>query len=156
MKILNCLIHEGHLTAKSDIYSFGVVLLEMLSGRRAIDKNRPTGEHILVDWAKPYLSNKRRILHVLDTRIEGQYSLGEAFKAATIALQCLSSDAKFRPTMGEVVLALEDLQNRRGNNPNTKIQVISNKDHNSEKGSTEKTNNAKASYPRPSASLLFS
>ncbi|KAG0466562.1 hypothetical protein HPP92_018142 [Vanilla planifolia] len=51
----------GHLTAKSDIYSFGVVLLEMLSGRRALDKNRPSGEHNLVEWAKPYLTNKRRI-----------------------------------------------------------------------------------------------
>ncbi|KAI5016786.1 hypothetical protein ZWY2020_014005 [Hordeum vulgare] len=37
----------GHLTTKSDVYSFGVVLLEMLSGRRAVDKNRPTGEHNL-------------------------------------------------------------------------------------------------------------
>ncbi|KAE8678912.1 Protein kinase APK1A [Hibiscus syriacus] len=51
----------GHLTAKSDVYSFGVVLLEMLSGRRAVDKNRPSGEHNLVDWAKPYLANKRKI-----------------------------------------------------------------------------------------------
>lgn len=152
MKILNCLIHEGHLTTKSDIYSFGVVILEMLSGRRAIDKNRPSGEHILVDWAKPYLSNKRRILHVLDTRIEGQYSLGEAFKAATIALQCLSTDAKFRPTMDEVVLALEDLQNSRGNESSSRAEPNTN----SGKGSTEKTNNAKASYPRPSTSLLFS
>ncbi|KAG6595326.1 Receptor-like cytoplasmic kinase 176, partial [Cucurbita argyrosperma subsp. sororia] len=51
----------GHLTVRSDVYSFGVVLLEMLSGRRAIDKNRPTGEHNLVDWAKPYLVNKHKI-----------------------------------------------------------------------------------------------
>ncbi|RYR70237.1 hypothetical protein Ahy_A03g016744 isoform A [Arachis hypogaea] len=37
----------GHLTAKSDVFSFGVVLLEMLSGRRAVDKNRPSGQHNL-------------------------------------------------------------------------------------------------------------
>ncbi|KAE8727686.1 Serine/threonine-protein kinase BIK1 [Hibiscus syriacus] len=52
----------GHLSAKSDVYSFGVVLLEMLSGRRAVDKNRPSREHNLVDWAKPYLANKRKML----------------------------------------------------------------------------------------------
>ncbi|KAK1322512.1 hypothetical protein QJS10_CPA03g01635 [Acorus calamus] len=70
----------GHLTAKSDVYSFGVVLLEMLSGRRAVDKNRPSGEHNLVEWARPYLNNKRKIFRILDTRLEGQYSLNGAQK----------------------------------------------------------------------------
>ncbi|XVF08098.1 hypothetical protein REPUB_Repub06bG0196600 [Reevesia pubescens] len=106
----------GHLTAKSDIYSFGVVLLEMLSGRRAIDKNMPTGEHNLVEWAKPYLINKRRIFRVLDTRLQGQYSMNQAQKAANLALQCLAVEPKFRPSMDEVVTALEQLQ-ERGNIP---------------------------------------
>ncbi|EMS62888.1 Protein kinase APK1A, chloroplastic [Triticum urartu] len=61
----------GHLTAKSDVYSFGVVLLEMLSGRRALDKNRPSGEHNLVEWARPYLTSKRRVFHILDARLGG-------------------------------------------------------------------------------------
>ncbi|KAK1351761.1 hypothetical protein POM88_054044 [Heracleum sosnowskyi] len=59
----------GHLTTKSDVYSFGVVLLEMLTGRRVIDKNRPTGEHNLIPWAKHYLTSKRKILYVMDVRI---------------------------------------------------------------------------------------
>lgn len=100
----------GHLTARSDVYSFGVVLLEMLSGRRAVDKNRPSGEHNLVEWAKPYLANKRKIFRILDNRLEGQYSLEGAHKASNLALRCLSTEAKFRPTMTEVVTALEQLQ----------------------------------------------
>ncbi|KAJ0979512.1 hypothetical protein J5N97_014986 [Dioscorea zingiberensis] len=112
----------GHLTSKSDVYSFGVVLLEMLSGRRAVDKNRPSGEHNLVEWAKPYLTSKRRFFRVLDSRLEGQYSMGGAQKAAALALQCLSSDARFRPSMDEVVSALEQLQNTKkaatANTPN--------------------------------------
>ncbi|XP_072975456.1 receptor-like cytoplasmic kinase 176 isoform X2 [Typha angustifolia] len=100
----------GHLTAKSDVYSFGVVLLEMLSGRRAVDKNRPHGEHNLVEWARPYITHKRKIFRVLDTRLEGQYSLGGAQKVASLAVQCLSIDAKLRPNMDEVVSALEQLQ----------------------------------------------
>ncbi|KAI4354498.1 hypothetical protein L6164_003352 [Bauhinia variegata] len=100
----------GHLTTKSDVYSFGVVLLEMLSGRRAIDKNRPSGEHNLVDWAKPYLSSKRRVFRIIDSRLEGQYSLSKAQRAATLAHQCLSLEPKFRPSMDEVVKALEQLQ----------------------------------------------
>ncbi|TVU37048.1 hypothetical protein EJB05_19015 [Eragrostis curvula] len=100
----------GHLTAKSDVYSFGVVLLEMLSGRRALDKNRPSGEHKLVEWARPYLTHKRRIFRILDARLGGQSSLAGAQKAAALALRCLSGDSRNRPTMDQVVAALEQLQ----------------------------------------------
>uniref|UniRef100_A0A0A9G6U7 Protein kinase domain-containing protein n=1 Tax=Arundo donax TaxID=35708 RepID=A0A0A9G6U7_ARUDO len=103
-------LSTGHLTAKSDICSFGVVLLEMLSGRRAIDKNRPQGEHNLVEWARPYLTHKRKIFRVLDTRLEGQYSLSGAQTIAALALECLSYDAKMRPSMDSVVTILEELQ----------------------------------------------
>ncbi|KAL8120093.1 hypothetical protein AgCh_017280 [Apium graveolens] len=84
---------------------------EILSGKKAIDKNRPNGEHNLVDWAKPCLNSKRRIFRVLDARLEGQYSLGRALQAANIALDCLNMDSKLRPSMDEVVTALEKIQN---------------------------------------------
>ncbi|CAL4903289.1 unnamed protein product [Urochloa decumbens] len=103
----------GHLTTKSDVYSFGVVLLEMLSGRRALDKNRPNGEHNLVEWARPYLRSKRRIFRILDPRLGGQYSLARAQKAAALALQCLSVESRQRPSMDEVVTALEQLQDAK-------------------------------------------
>ena len=93
------------------MYSFGVVLLEMLSGRRALDKNRPTGEHNLVEWARPYLASKRKIFRVLDARLERQYSPVGAQKAAVLSFQCLSLEASYRPTMDQVVAALEELQN---------------------------------------------
>lgn len=103
-------IYIGHLTARSDVYSFGVVLLEMLSGRRAMDKNRPSGEHNLVEWARPYLTNKRKIFRVLDNRLEGQYSLDSALRVATLAFRCLSTEPKFRPVMTEIVKELEQIQ----------------------------------------------
>jgi hypothetical protein len=93
----------GHLTAKS---SFGVVLL---SGRRAVDKNRPSSEHNLVDWARPYLSSKRRLFRILDARLGGQYSLSGAHRVAALALQCLSGDSRNRPTMDQVVASLQQL-----------------------------------------------
>ncbi|KAJ6381330.1 hypothetical protein OIU77_030079 [Salix suchowensis] len=108
---------RGHLTAKSDVYSFGVVVLEMLSGRRAIDKNRPPGQHNLVGWAKPYLTNKRRVFHVLDARLEGQCAPSGVQKLASLALQCLATEPKFRPNMDEVVMALEQLQEQEKDGP---------------------------------------
>ncbi|XVE79574.1 hypothetical protein DITRI_Ditri14bG0069700 [Diplodiscus trichospermus] len=144
----------GHLTARSDVYSFGVVLLEMLSGRRAVDKNRPSGEHNLVEWAKPYLANKRKIFRVLDNRLEGQYSVEEAYKAATLALRCLSIEAKFRPSMNEVVTALEQLQDSHasgGNQSNT-----SSKPRIRRRSADDASGGRSAlAYPRPSASPLY-
>lgn len=105
--------YEGHLTAKSDIYSFGVVLLEILTGQRVVDKNRPTGEQNLVPWAKPYLTSKRKVTHIMDGRIGGQYTVGAAHKAGTLANKCLSTDPKLRPEMNQVVKVLEHLQDLR-------------------------------------------
>ncbi|XP_022857704.1 receptor-like cytoplasmic kinase 176 isoform X4 [Olea europaea var. sylvestris] len=100
----------GHLSTKSDVYSFGVVLLEILCGKIAIDKSRPSGKHNLVEWAKPYLMDKRRMLCILDPCLEGQFSKGQALKATTLAHRCLSANFKFRPNMDEIVNALEQVQ----------------------------------------------
>ncbi|KAG4113586.1 hypothetical protein ERO13_D13G232800v2 [Gossypium hirsutum] len=147
----------GHLTAKSDVYSFGVVLLEMLSGRRAVDKNRPSGEHSLVDWAKPYLANKRKMFRVLDSRLEGQYSMEGAFKVATLALRCISTEPKFRPRMNEVVIVLEQLQNSNesgsnlSNNTSSTPRIRRRSADNPSGGRSTTT----TAYPRPSASPLY-
>jgi hypothetical protein len=82
----------------------------MLSGRRAIDKNRPQGEHNLVEWARPHLTHKRKIFRVLDTRLEGQYSLSGAQTIAALAVECLNFEAKMRPSMDAVVSILEGIQ----------------------------------------------
>ena len=107
----NTVINLGHLTSKSDVYSFGVVLLEMLTGRRSMDKNRPNGEHNLVEWARPHLGDKRRFFRILDPRLEGHFSIKAAQKAAQLAAQCLSRDPKARPRMSEVVETLKPLPN---------------------------------------------
>ncbi|XP_026417661.1 receptor-like cytoplasmic kinase 176 [Papaver somniferum] len=104
----------GHLTVSCNIYRFGVVFLEMLSGRKAIDKNRPAGEHNLIEWAKRSLSSKHSVLHIIDARIEGQYTQSGVLKAVNLAMQCLSVDPKCRPTMEEVVASLLGLQDSNG------------------------------------------
>ncbi|KAM0830784.1 hypothetical protein ACQ4PT_065988 [Festuca glaucescens] len=103
-------VMTGHLTARSDVYSFGVVLLELLTGRKSIDKSRSSREHSLVDWACPKLNDKRRLLQIIDPRLEGQYSVRAAHKACSLAYYCLSQNPKARPLMSDVIETLEPLQ----------------------------------------------
>ncbi|PSS07313.1 Receptor-like protein kinase [Actinidia chinensis var. chinensis] len=102
-------IMTGHLTAMSDVYSFGVVLLELLTGRRAMDKNRPSREQSLVEWARPLLKDPQKVDRLMDPRLEGQYSMEGAKKASALAYQCLSHNLKSRPTMSNVIKILEPL-----------------------------------------------
>ncbi|XP_073065111.1 serine/threonine-protein kinase PBL34-like isoform X1 [Primulina eburnea] len=104
-------VMTGHLTAKSDVYSFGVVLLELLSGRRSMDKTRPNGEHNLVEWARPYLGERRRFYRLIDPRLEGRFSIKGSQRTVQLAARCLSREAKLRPQMSEIVEALEPLPN---------------------------------------------
>ncbi|KAL5214511.1 hypothetical protein ABZP36_003663 [Zizania latifolia] len=103
-------VATGHLYVKSDVYGFGVVLLEMLTGMRALDTRRPAPQHNLVDWAKPYLEDKRRLARLVDPRLEGQYPSRAALLAAQLTLRCLSEDPKSRPSMADVVDALEKIE----------------------------------------------
>ncbi|KAM0856432.1 hypothetical protein ACQ4PT_049150 [Festuca glaucescens] len=100
-------ITTGHLTAKSDVYSFGVVLLELLSGRPSVDRARRPREQNLVDWARPYLKRSDKLYQVMDSALECQYSCKGAEVAALVAYKCLSQKPKSRPSMREVIKALE-------------------------------------------------
>ncbi|KAL6336707.1 hypothetical protein AAG906_036021 [Vitis piasezkii] len=148
-------LSTGHLTTKSDVYSFGVVLLEMLSGRRAVDKNRPSGEHNLVEWAKPYLTSKRKIFRVIDTRLEGQYSLDRAQKAAMLALQCLLTEPRARPNMDEVVTALEQICEPKDKlRSTTKEQHSNHQSRPNDRPRYHRRSADASSYPKPSVAIL--
>lgn len=99
----------GHLYVKSDVYGFGVVLLELLTGLRVVDVRRPSSQHNLIDWAKPLLSQKRKLKTIMDARIEGQYSSKAALQAAQLTLRCLETEPRNRPSMKEVVDMLEQI-----------------------------------------------
>ncbi|KAK3195574.1 hypothetical protein Dsin_026884 [Dipteronia sinensis] len=103
-------VATGHLYVKSDVYGFGVVLVEILTGLRALDTNRPSGQHNLVEWIKPYLSEKRKLKNVMDSRLEGKYPSKAAYIIAQLSLRCLEAEPKHRPGMKEVLETLEKLE----------------------------------------------
>lgn len=103
-------IMTGHLTPRSDVYSFGVVLLELLTGRKSLDKSRPAREQNLTDWAIPLLKEKKKLLNIVDPRLEGDYPIKGVHKAAMLAYHCLNRNPKARPLMRDIVDSLEPLQ----------------------------------------------
>jgi serine/threonine protein kinase len=103
-------IATGHLYIKSDVYGFGVVLAEILTGLRALDTTRPNGKHTLADWIKPFLSNRRKLKNIMDSRMEGKYPSKAAFRIAQLSINCLEAEPKNRPSMKEVVETLERIE----------------------------------------------
>uniref|UniRef100_A0A0E0K6Y9 Protein kinase domain-containing protein n=1 Tax=Oryza punctata TaxID=4537 RepID=A0A0E0K6Y9_ORYPU len=95
-------MQTGRLTAKSDIWGYGVLLYELITGRRPIDRNRPKGEQKLLDWVKPYISDIKRFPIIIDPRLEGHYNLKSMTKLASVANRCLVRLPKSRPKMSEV------------------------------------------------------
>ncbi|KAL4572790.1 hypothetical protein LXL04_019575 [Taraxacum kok-saghyz] len=102
-------VSTGHLYVKSDVYGFGIVLVEMLTGMRALDTNRPAAQQNLSDWVKPYLADRRKLKNIMDSRLEGRYPSKAAVEIAQLALTCLENEPKTRPSMKEVVHKLEQL-----------------------------------------------
>ncbi|XP_078427588.1 serine/threonine-protein kinase PCRK1-like [Wolffia australiana] len=95
-------IQTGRLTAKSDIWSYGVVLYELITGRRPLDLNRPKGEQKLLEWVKPYISNAKTLRSIVDPRLGANYSLRSAHRLSIVANRCLSRHPKSRPNMSDV------------------------------------------------------
>ncbi|OWM73791.1 hypothetical protein CDL15_Pgr026895 [Punica granatum] len=97
----------GRASLKSDVFSFGVVLLELITGRQPIHKSTNKGVESLVIWATPRLQDSRRVISELpDPRLKGNFPEEEMQIMAYLAKECLLLDPDSRPTMSEVVQIL--------------------------------------------------
>ncbi|KAK7290531.1 hypothetical protein RIF29_05022 [Crotalaria pallida] len=103
---------SGKLTMRSDIYSFGVVLLELITGRRAYDDAGGPEKH-LVDWARPMFRDRRNFPRLVDPRLRGQYPGSSLKMAIELASMCLREEPRHRPEAGDIVLALDYLSSKQ-------------------------------------------
>uniref|UniRef100_A0A804KHI0 Protein kinase domain-containing protein n=1 Tax=Musa acuminata subsp. malaccensis TaxID=214687 RepID=A0A804KHI0_MUSAM len=95
------------LSSKSDVFSFGVVLLEIVTGREPLNIHRPRSEWSLVEWAKPYI-RESRIEEIVDPSIKGQYHPEAMWRVVETASCCVEPIGSYRPNMVDVVRELED------------------------------------------------
>ncbi|KAL7592962.1 hypothetical protein Lser_V15G33719 [Lactuca serriola] len=96
-------------TARSDIYSFGVVMLETLTGQRAYDMKRLNHDRYLTKWASPFFADTIKLKKIMDPRLEQNYSLEGAFECAKLAARCVTENPKDRPSSEEVLRGLEQI-----------------------------------------------
>lgn len=93
-------------TAKSDVFSFGIVMLEVVSGRRAVDLTYADDQIILLDWIRR-LSDEGKLLQAGDSRLpDGSYRLSDMERLIHLGLLCTLHNPQLRPNMKWVVEAL--------------------------------------------------
>ncbi|TQD78710.1 hypothetical protein C1H46_035714 [Malus baccata] len=96
----------GYLSDKADVYSYGVVALELLSGKNNI-KYRPNENFVcLLDWAL-VLQQKGNLMELVDRKLGSEFNKEEAMRMIKVALLCTNPSPALRPTMSAVVSMLE-------------------------------------------------
>ncbi|KAL8248970.1 hypothetical protein R6Q59_005838 [Mikania micrantha] len=101
---------SGKLSEKSDTFSFGVMLLEILTGRKPIDPETEYMNDSLVEWARPLIAKANEdgdYNELVDPRLKDNYDRNEMAQMASCAAASIRHSARRRPKMSQIVRALE-------------------------------------------------
>ncbi|KAI4377655.1 hypothetical protein MLD38_015247 [Melastoma candidum] len=99
---------SGKLTEKVDVFSFGVVLLELITGLEPTNTNRDAS---LVEWVRPKLKKAiqdQNFDSLVDPRLQNMYNHGQMSRMVTCAAACVRYSAHRRPKMSQIVRILEE------------------------------------------------
>ncbi|KAF0911762.1 hypothetical protein E2562_012270 [Oryza meyeriana var. granulata] len=101
-------LQMGKATEKSDVYSYGVVLLEICTGRRPIERAAPDSMNMVnvVDWVWN-LHSKGKVLDAVDPTLNGEYDGGQMMRFLLVGLSCVNPFSEERPVMKTVLDMLE-------------------------------------------------
>ncbi|KAL5559709.1 hypothetical protein UlMin_035920 [Ulmus minor] len=97
---------DGKLTDKSDVYAFGVVLLELLLGRRPVEKLAPAQCQSIVTWAMPQLTDRTKLPNIVDPVIKDTMDLKHLYQVAAVAVLCVQPEPSYRPLITDVLHSL--------------------------------------------------
>ncbi|XP_048129589.1 probable leucine-rich repeat receptor-like serine/threonine-protein kinase At3g14840 [Rhodamnia argentea] len=97
---------HGYLTDKADIYSFGVVALEVVSGRSNSSSQNKEEFFYLLDWAR-FLKERGNLIDLVDRRLGSHFDKEEVLVLIKVALMCTNTTPALRPAMSSVVSMLE-------------------------------------------------
>ncbi|KAK7347790.1 hypothetical protein VNO80_22329 [Phaseolus coccineus] len=103
-------IVTGRLYVKSDVYGFGILLVELLTGKRISGIMKLCEETSLRDWVKRNLLNRGLLRSTMDTKLEGKYPSNLALQMIQLALKCIQTEPQVRPSMKEVLESLEQIE----------------------------------------------
>ncbi|XP_061340335.1 receptor protein kinase TMK1 [Gastrolobium bilobum] len=100
----------GRVTTKVDVFSFGVILMELISGRRALDETQPEDSMHLVTWFRRMYINKDTFREAIDRTIElNEETLASIHTVAELASHCCAREPYQRPDAGHAVNVLSSL-----------------------------------------------
>nr|XP_028956127.1 probable LRR receptor-like serine/threonine-protein kinase At1g53440 isoform X2 [Malus domestica] len=97
---------RGHLTDKADVYSFGIVVLEIISGKKNSTQQTNAEGFYILDWAH-VLKSEGNLMNLVDPKLSSEFNNEEMLATINVALHCCNSTSKLRPTMSAVVNMLE-------------------------------------------------
>ncbi|KAL6646529.1 hypothetical protein ACP70R_018137 [Stipagrostis hirtigluma subsp. patula] len=100
---------DGQLTEKSDVYAFGVVLLELLLGRKPVEIIGGCHCQSIVSWAMPQITDRTKLLNIIDPVIRNTMDLRHLYQVAAVAVLCVQPEPSYRPLITDVLHSLVPL-----------------------------------------------